>query len=117
MDMRTLILIALLLIPRAASAAECDREQAVLHGKDFYMAEYRWTKSGSFNISVWDSPSLISIVGKLVPGTQAVILTRTKTHCKIKAPEEQGGFSGWVSLSQIKKIISPETQDCVTLPY
>lgn len=117
--MRTLLVIALLLTATGTWASDC-REEAVLHGKDFYSAKYHWTdlKSQSFVISIWDSPSLVVIVGKLFPGAQATIIQKTKTHCQIIFPNDKGSLiMGWISLSHIKEFIEPPKDSCFPPAY
>lgn len=105
--MRVLLVIISFVFSATTSLAECKKE-AILHDADFYMSEYCWTEGrvAPFKINVWDSPSLITVVGKLVPGTHAMILDKKKNSYKVKVPDEEGGAVGWINESQIERIVT-----------
>ncbi|MBI5587605.1 MAG: hypothetical protein HY889_04475 [Deltaproteobacteria bacterium] len=101
-----------------AIAGEC-KQQALLHDSEYYMSEFCWTegKVSTFRISVWDSPSMIRIVARLVPGESARIVGKSKNFYKIKVKNKDGEDNyGWISDLQIERIITKDN-DSVECDY
>jgi hypothetical protein len=85
----------------AGSAWASCVEHAVLRDSDYFSSMYRWS-SGKVDIKIWDSPSMVRIVGILTPGAHVRVLGRTGNFLKVKGPDEQGGQTGWISFSLVE---------------
>ena len=79
---------------------------------DYYIKEFGWSegKAASHETNIWDSPARNRVVGKLKPGTHALILAKEKSHYKIKTPRGQGGAVGWIGKIQVRKVVSQDTK-------
>lgn len=96
------ILFSILCFFVAASGAWASCvEHAVLRDTDYFSSRYRWS-SGRVEIKMWDSSSMIMIVGTLTPGAHVKVLDRNGNFLKVRAPEEQGGQTGWVSFALVE---------------
>ncbi|HLE19256.1 MAG TPA: hypothetical protein VI728_13335 [Syntrophales bacterium] len=76
-------------------------EHAVLRDTDYFSSRYKWS-NGKVEIKIWDSPSMIRIVGILTPGAHVKVLDKDRNFMKVRAPEEQGGQIGWVSFALVE---------------
>lgn len=88
-----------LLIVIMPSAANACVERAIVQDMDFFTTS--WT-NGRVNILLWDSPGMVKIVGKLRPGAMVEVLGRSQGFLKVKAPEGEGGYLGWISQKMIE---------------
>jgi len=100
------------LFPVVATAGEC-KPYVVLFGIDDVIKETGWSegRAAGHRINLWDSPARKSIVGKLIPGTHALLIGKTPDnyHYKIQSPKKQGGNIGWVGAPQVKEVIKQNT--------
>lgn len=85
----------------ASGALASCVEHAVLRDTDYFSSRYRWS-NGKVDIKMWDSPSMIRIVGILTPGAHVKVLDKDGNFLKVRAPEEQGGQIGWVSFALVE---------------
>ncbi|MBI5642883.1 MAG: hypothetical protein HY954_05350 [Deltaproteobacteria bacterium] len=108
--MRRTLLIALLLMSATANAEDCT-EHALLHDIDYFKNEYHWSQ-GRIEIKMWESPALITVVGKLMPSSHVTILEKAADYYRVKASDEQGGMVGWIHKAQVETIIR-NTEDTV----
>lgn len=97
---RSLLSFVFVLLAAASAWASCI-EHAVLRDTDYFSSRYRWS-SGRVEIKMWDSPSMIRMVDSLTPGAHVTVLDKRDNFLKVRAPEEQGGQIGWISLSLIE---------------
>ncbi|CAG1065512.1 hypothetical protein BAC1_01094 [uncultured bacterium] len=97
---RTLSIFFCVLVFASGAWASCV-EHAVLRDTDYFSSRYRWS-NGKMDIKIWDSSSMIRIVGVLTPGAHVKILDKQGNFLKIKAPEEQGGQTGWISFALVE---------------
>src|SRR3972149_3338202 len=75
-------------------------EHAVLRDTDYFSSRYRWS-NGKIDIKIWDSPSMVRIVGVLTPGSHVRVLDKSGNFLKVRGPDEQGGQTGWVSFALV----------------
>lgn len=85
-------------------------EHAVLRDTDYFSSRYRWS-SGKVDIKIWDSPSMVMIVGVLTPGAHVKVVDKKGNFLKVKAPEEQGGQIGWVSFALVELTFQQPLED------
>lgn len=76
-------------------------EHAVLRDTDYFSSRYRWS-NGKVDIKMWDSSSMVRIVGVLTPGAHVKVLDKSGNFLKVRAPEEQGGQIGWISFALVE---------------
>ena len=76
-------------------------EHAVLRDTDYFSSRYRWS-NGKIDIKIWDSPSMVRIVGVLTPGSHVRVLDKSGNFLKVRGPDEQGGQTGWVSFALVE---------------
>ena len=96
--MRRIFLTILFMLMMASGANACV-ERAIIRDMDFFTTN--WT-NGRVNIILWDSPGMVKIVGKLRPGAMVEVLGRSQGFLKVKAPEGEGGYLGWISQKMIE---------------
>ena len=96
--MRRIFLTILFIIMMSSGAGACV-ERALVQDMDFFSTD--WT-NGRVNIILWDSPGMVKIVGKLRPGAMVEVLGRSQGFLKVKAPEGEGGYLGWISQKMIE---------------
>ena len=96
--MRRIFLTILFIIMMSSGAGACV-ERALVQDMDFFSTD--WT-NGRVNIILWDSPGMVKIVGKLRPGAMVEVLGRSQGCLKVKAPEGEGGYLGWISQKMIE---------------
>lgn len=99
-----------------ALAVECQ-QQAILHDSEYYMSEFCWTAgtASKFKISVWDSPSMIKVVARLVPGSAAKVVGMSNNFYKIRVRKSNGEeIYGWISDLQVERIVATdeESEEC-----
>jgi len=114
--MKGLLVIVFVFFVSPAMGAEC-KQQAILHDSEYYMSEFCWTEGtvSKFKISVWDSPSMIRVVARLVPGSVANVVGKSRNYYKIKLREENGDeVYGWISDLQVARIIAKDddSEEC-----
>lgn len=97
---RTLLTFIFVLLTAAGAWASCV-EHAVLRDTDYFSSRYRWS-SGRVEIKMWDSPSMIKIVGMLTPGAHVTVLDKRENFAKVRASEEQGSQTGWISFALVE---------------
>jgi hypothetical protein len=85
-------------------------EHAVLRDSDYFSLMYRWS-SGKVDIKVWDSPSMVRVVGVLTPGAHVRVLGKNGKFLKIKGPDEQGGHTGWISFALVELTFQQPVED------
>lgn len=95
------ILFSLLTVFVASGAWASCVEHAVLRDIDYFSSRYKWS-SGRVEIKMWDSSSMVKIMGTLTPGAHVKILDRDGNFLKVRAPEEQGGQTGWISFALVE---------------
>lgn len=108
--MKAPLVILLVFFATAAFAGEC-KQQAVLHDAEYYMSEFRLSegKVASFRISVWDSPSMIRVLARLVPGTTVSVAGKSGNFYKVKIKTSDGKYVyGWISDLQIERLMAKE---------
>jgi len=96
---RILFSILCFFVAASGAWASCV-EHAVLRDTDYFSSRYRWS-SGRVEIKMWDSSSMIKIVGTLTPGAHVLVLGKDGNFLKVRAPEEQGGLTGWISFALV----------------
>ncbi|MFQ5586596.1 MAG: hypothetical protein ACE5GF_07220 [Thermodesulfobacteriota bacterium] len=108
--MKTIVVLASIFVA-SQLYAEC-REHVVIYGMDYYMTELGMSESraASYRVNLWDSPNRNRVVGKLIPGTHALLLQESATHWKVKAPRLQGGTVGWIGDAQVEKVVSQDME-------
>jgi hypothetical protein len=63
----------------------------------------------SHRISLWDSPEQSRIVGKMIPGSRAIVIESNADAFRVKSPLDQS--VGWVKSLQIERTLR---QDATT---
>lgn len=113
--MKTLLAIIFVMFSATALAGGCE-QQAILHDSEYYMSEFCWTEGAAskFKISVWDSPSMIRVVARLVPGSAAKIVGRSNNFYRIKVRKNGEEIYGWISDLQVERIVATdeESEEC-----
>lgn len=109
--MRRIFAIASLILTLSSTAFAGCVEHAVLR-EEPGASKFKWSNAGGrIPIKVWDSPGLVTIVGHLTPGSYVRVFERGHGFIKVKAPEDQGGAIGWVSVTQVEMTLAiPETK-------
>lgn len=97
---RSLPIFIFVLLAAASSWASCV-EHAVLRDTEYFSSRYRWS-SGRVEIKMWDSPSMVRLVGTLTPGAHVIVLDRRENFMKVRSSEEQGSQVGWISLALVE---------------
>lgn len=99
--MKRSLLISIFVLLTAASAWASCVEHAVLRDTDYFSSRYRWS-SGRVEIKMWDSPSMVKMVGTLTPGAHVTVLDRRDNFIKVRSSEEQGDQVGWISFALVE---------------
>jgi len=95
-------------IGQVSIAGEC-REFIELLSATEIAAEWETTEWGAIakiKINLWENPSDTDrgkVVGKLIPGSRAMIIEKHGDYYKVKSPLDKS--VGWINKIQIKKIV------------
>lgn len=114
--MKVLLVIISVFFAAPALAGDC-KQQAILHDSEYFMSEFCWTEKAvsKFKISVWDSPSMIRVVARLVPGSAVKVVGKSDNFYKIKVRKNDGDeIYGWISDLQIERLMAKDddSEEC-----
>lgn len=98
---KSLLPFLFILLSSTGVFADCV-EHAVLRDTDYFSSRYKWSSGGRTEIKMWDSPSMVTLVGALTPGAHVTVLDKRENFLKVRGPEEQGGQVGWISLALVE---------------
>jgi hypothetical protein len=93
----------------AANAGQC-KEFAELYGVNYYAKFFGQAYASTYKIDLWNTRRKTEgVSGKVLPGTNLLILERHGKQILVSAPKEQGGTVGWISTQEIKRFIRRDT--------
>lgn len=100
--MRGIVFLLLIIIVMETGAEACV-ESALLRDADYFATDW---SDGSVTIYMWDSPSMVRAVGILRPGALVRVVEKSEGFLKVRAPDAEGGRSGWVSQYLVERTFS-----------
>lgn len=59
-------------------------------------------------INLWSTPGKAAVVGKMLPGSRAVVLDHSADNYKVQSPLDQS--IGWISAIQVERTINQDAE-------
>jgi hypothetical protein len=108
--MKVIPLLLILLFPSSANAGEC-KKFAELYGVDYYAKSFGQAYATTYRIDLWNTRHKTDgVSGRVLPGTNLLILERHGKQLLVSAPKEQGGTVGWIGAGEIRRVIKRDTE-------